>query len=262
MSHDWPTTIANHGDKNGLIRRKPFFREEVETNTLGSPPLLDLLRTLQADYWFSAHLHVKFAAVYEHASSASVTAPTLDLVAQAIEEVKAASTNPDEIDIDEIDEEIGTTSAPVIPEPSANPDEISIEDEFDEPAASATGPSGNPDEITIDDEFDDDIDNVPAGPAETIVYPRKNGVDGKRQGEAAQELQVDESVDLVEQARLEGDAEATRGVIGTSEPVVDPLANTESTADGRVTKFLALDKCGPGKEFIQASPRASILSNS
>jgi lariat debranching enzyme len=29
MSHDWPNTIEQHGDTQALIRRKPFFKDEV-----------------------------------------------------------------------------------------------------------------------------------------------------------------------------------------------------------------------------------------
>lgn len=29
MSHDWPVLITKHGDQKSLIRRKPFFAEEV-----------------------------------------------------------------------------------------------------------------------------------------------------------------------------------------------------------------------------------------
>jgi len=39
LSHDWPRGIVQHGDKHGLLRKKAFLREEVATNTLGSPPV-------------------------------------------------------------------------------------------------------------------------------------------------------------------------------------------------------------------------------
>lgn len=81
LSHDWPQGIEQHGDTDSLLRQKPFFREEVHRNELGSPPNRELLDTLKPRWWFSAHLHVKFKAQVVHASPLEATLePTTLLV--------------------------------------------------------------------------------------------------------------------------------------------------------------------------------------
>ena len=67
MTHDWPRGITRYGDEQALVRKKSFFKEEIETNTLGSTPGERLVHSLQPEYWFAAHLHVKFPAVVLHA---------------------------------------------------------------------------------------------------------------------------------------------------------------------------------------------------
>jgi len=115
LSHDWPNTIERHGNTADLLRRKPFFKKESENGVLGSPPLLDLLKTIKPRHWFSAHLHTRFEALYKHGSSA---------VNQT-----AAPGNPDEIiiDIDDVDDDERTVPATV-----ENPDEIKMDEGEDE----------------------------------------------------------------------------------------------------------------------------------
>lgn len=66
MSHDWPQGIAQFGDVENLLRRKPYFRSEVQSDTLGSPPAMQLLKKIQPQWWFSAHLHCRFEATVPH----------------------------------------------------------------------------------------------------------------------------------------------------------------------------------------------------
>ena len=43
-----------------------IYRKEIEDDSLGSRPLGELLVKLKPQYWFAAHLHVKFAAHVLH----------------------------------------------------------------------------------------------------------------------------------------------------------------------------------------------------
>ncbi|KAG0710194.1 Lariat debranching enzyme [Chionoecetes opilio] len=66
MTHDWPRGIYHHGPKARLMRQKKHFRDEIESNTLGSRAAEELLKKLRPKYWFSGHLHVRFPAVLKH----------------------------------------------------------------------------------------------------------------------------------------------------------------------------------------------------
>jgi lariat debranching enzyme len=177
-----------------------------------------------------------------------------------------AGDNPDEIVIEDEEEFDEVMPVPTDVIAAANPEEIRIDDDdFDEPSiarssvatqtarkdqtdTTATPATLNPEEIPIDsDEFDNSTTgingissiNAEAGPSS----PRKEAI-------------IDETVDVVENARAQNGSNAGRGVIGVSEgearAVISEGPNV-SELSGRRTKFLALDKCGPGKDFIQVS---------
>lgn len=66
LSHDWPRGIEHHGNLQGLLRKKPFFRDDIKNNELGNPAGYDILSHLKPRHWFAAHLHVQFEATVHH----------------------------------------------------------------------------------------------------------------------------------------------------------------------------------------------------
>ena len=105
----------------------------MKKGALGSPPLFELLKTLKPDWWFSAHLHVKFEATYFHSEGAPVNLPS-----------NPAEANPDEIVIgDDEDDPTPSVAAPTDPGPSVanlNPDEITLDDEEEDVAPAPVAP--------------------------------------------------------------------------------------------------------------------------
>ncbi len=73
LSHDWPSDITNYGDVENLLRWKKHFKQDIERGQLGSPASQKLLHTLRPSYWFSGHLHCKFAAVVKHENTDQMT---------------------------------------------------------------------------------------------------------------------------------------------------------------------------------------------
>ncbi|KAK4122775.1 DBR1-domain-containing protein [Parathielavia appendiculata] len=178
ISHDWPRAIEKHGNQRRLFQMKPDFERESRDGSLGNPAAEYVLNRLRPRFWFSAHLHCKFAAIKEFEPSK---------LAQGSQE----------------------TAQPV---PEAAPEQ---------------SPAVNPDEIDLG--LDED------GNGEVAVEPAP-------EEEPAEETPTTESLRAQLPASFAKPAQVTRQIPG--QPVPPGINNT-------TTRFLALDKCLPGRKFLQ-----------
>ncbi|KDQ56135.1 hypothetical protein JAAARDRAFT_208336 [Jaapia argillacea MUCL 33604] len=154
LSHDWPASIEHYGNLPSLLRMKKFLRQDIDSGKLGSPPMWGLLTTLKPDWWFAAHLHVRYEAAVRHGPQGGEDGggEEVEGVEEGAKEI-VKEVNPDEIVIDD-DEDFA--DPPVAPTPSsAQPSKPA------EPVPAAQPPQDhppiNPDEITIDEEEEEVI---------------------------------------------------------------------------------------------------------
>jgi len=141
MSHDWPVDITSFGTSHptpqlslqSLLRFKPFWKNDIQNGKLGSQPSMGLLRRLKPDWWFSAHMHARWDALVIHEPDGTVSQPGVQRAAALQPE---AQRNPDEIVIDEDDDDVApAANAPAAEaEPARNPDEIVMDEEESEVA--------------------------------------------------------------------------------------------------------------------------------
>ncbi|KAF2798321.1 DBR1-domain-containing protein [Melanomma pulvis-pyrius CBS 109.77] len=143
VSHDWPRSMEWKGNHRQLFRVKSHFEQEAKDGTLGSVAAAKVLERLRPAHWFSAHMHVKYSALWEHRDEQTA--------------IPESANN-------------ATTSV-------KNEDEV----ELDMDSGLSVPPAKNEEEIDLDIDMDDDNAPPPPAPAlkdTTTISKNQNGVSG------------------------------------------------------------------------------------
>ncbi|KAJ2401265.1 lariat debranching enzyme, partial [Coemansia sp. RSA 2559] len=231
VSHDWPQKIESFGDTANLLAKKPFFKADIEKNILGSPANALLMERLRPKWWFSAHLHVRFTA--ELGPSQTIHGKGWNGVPPY-----------DNISKNESASYIGANSV--------------------SGTEAGTGVGTNNDEITIAS-FSDDEE---AGEQQAAVAP--SSPDGSEVNRARIPLNLPppkntDAVSVVDvlthnpehkeeqHSPLPQQKDETKIEMPVKDDPVGPKEPTfaDPRVPGRSTKFLALDKCLPRRQFME-----------
>lgn len=74
MTHDWPTGVVDKKDFNKILKIKKFWKQELMTDTLGSPASAFLMKLLKPKYLLSGHMHYTyFNTIYHNDNKRSNT---------------------------------------------------------------------------------------------------------------------------------------------------------------------------------------------
>lgn len=214
LSHDWPRGIEWLGDWKWLFKKKDQFEAEAREGSLGSVAAKLVLDRLRPPHWFSAHLHIKYAAILDHSK---------------VDQIQSGSQIPGK----PIPAEIRNGDKVV-----QNTDEIALD--VDEEGSSLNGsakpatPLRNDDEIDLDDDDDD-------------ATPELTSAEGANPIQESN-LQKRKLSDVRDEVRAQLPAAFTKP---TAPPPQESAPEPTTTIINNITRFLALDKCLPRRDFLQ-----------
>lgn len=156
VSHDWPRGVEWKGNWKWLFSKKQGFEEDARTGRLGSEAARMVMARLRPKWWFSAHLHVKFAAVVEWEGKEGGLKGQVDGVQHEGGKSVNGAGNPNDIPIKGMDEAGKEPSAPV-----RNEDEIDLDMDDDESSQPPTNGKPIPVHTNGDEAPRPDVDAVP-----------------------------------------------------------------------------------------------------
>lgn len=224
VSHDWPQYVWEWGNIAQLLRHKPYFRKDIESGRLGSPLARNALARLKPGHWFSLHLHTRFAASVRHAGVEKDT--------RHIHRARNGFKSQQQLYSDKLSKV--NLDFDLSQPPS---DEISLD--IDSLERKVTNSS----EIALDFDSEVKLDivlDVKLKPDPEIELDIDSGLKEVPQGSSEIFLDLEDTSNQGKTARLalpETDREQKR-------------RRTESSS----TQFLALDKCLPGRKYIELVP--------
>jgi lariat debranching enzyme len=250
ISHDWPRGVEWKGDWKKLFRQKAHLEEDARNGQLGSVAATYVMDRLRPPYWFSAHLHCKYAAVIDHEKSEEASGPAASASSNGAAVEEAPKKNSDEIDLDMDDDEPSTQM-----QSAKNSDEIDLDMDDDEPTPASRSETNtilpvNADEIDLELEDDADPSTAPVAPGQ--------GLDGARVpiAPSAVEDNTDTTSAVSEDLRAQLPASFAKPP-PRPEPTNQPISHPPGITNTK-TNFLALDKCLPHREFLQVLSMPAI----
>lgn len=207
ISHDWPRAIENHGNSTALFNMKPYFEQDSRDGTLGNQAATYVMDRLRPPYWFSAHMHCKFAAtkVYED-----------------------------------------TTATDEAPLPSENGTHVKSGLSKPLEEAGAVSNTHNADEIVLDmDEEDEELPSARPGTTNgSAIGADQHDTDLVNDENTSKTAPITSSVPSDLRAQLPAAFRAPKARRVPGQPTPPEVTN-------KTVRFLALDKCQPGREFLQ-----------